>query len=213
MPKKKKSYFKGLESAMQVTGGEFNGDLILVPKNAKTHPMGSRERLGLFNTLYSLMGRSMEGETVLDAFCGSGALGIEALSRGAGKVIFIESDYEVCETTYKNVTRLGLQEYTMVNNGDATAARDFLYDIIFADPPYDDFPDDLDNLADMLRFQGYFVLSHPDNIDPETYFKRNMELLTTKTYAGCNLAFYRQRKRTSGIDAGLMVNPLEIFDR
>lgn len=191
-PKKKKSYCNGLERALHVTGGELNGSLINVPDNQSTHPMGSRERLALFNVLHSLRGAMRGDETILDAYCGSGAIGIEALSRGAATGVFIDNDWNVGEICAKNLARLNLTDCTTVADGDIAKVHGLEFDLIFVDPPYDNFPSSLENLAGMLVTGGILVLSHPSSIDPNRYFK-NLELLTTKSYARANLSFFHQK--------------------
>ena len=84
-----------------VTSGKYRGRRILTP-GLGTHPMGSREKLALFNMLTG----KIEGATVLDAFAGSGALGIEALSRGAFKVIFVDNSKKATEVISKNLDTL-----------------------------------------------------------------------------------------------------------
>ena len=86
MPKPRKTH-----NDIHVTGGRFNGSLLKSPEGNTTHPMGSRERLALFNVLNSLRGPMTGTETILDAYCGSGAIGIEALSRGARLGVFIDN--------------------------------------------------------------------------------------------------------------------------
>ena len=187
--KNHKSYSVGKEKDLHITGGKFNGSLIKTPNNTSTHPMGSRERLALFNVLTSLKG-PMEGyEVVLDAYCGSGALGIEALSRGARIAVFIDNDWDAGEIAQENLAKLNLEDVATVADGDIAKVHGLAFDLIFADPPYDNFPSSLENLAEMLNEGGFLILSHPSSVEPEKFFK-SLKLQTTKSYARANLSFY-----------------------
>lgn len=184
MPKPRK-----IHNDIHVTGGRFNGSLLKSPEGNTTHPMGSRERLALFNVLNSLRGPMAGTETILDAYCGSGAIGIEALSRGARMGVFIDNDWDAGEICADNLAKLGIEDIATVADGDIARVHGLEFDLIFADPPYDNFPSSLENLADMLNPDGILVLSHPDSIDPTKYFK-DLKLLTTKSYASAHLSFY-----------------------
>ena len=151
--------------------------------------MGSRERLALFNTLNSLRGPMRGDERVLDAYCGSGVLGIEALSRGAISCVFADKNPDAGKTTADNLAKLDLENSATIAKGDVAKMHGLSFDLIFADPPYDDFPNSLDNLADMLEPGGVLILSHPDSVEPKNYFK-DLKLLATKSHAAANLSFF-----------------------
>ena len=80
-------------TSLRVTGGELKNKEIKSPEDKHTHPMGSRERLALMN----IIGPEVKNAEILDAFSGTGAIGIEALSRGASHVIFVEKNHKVAE--------------------------------------------------------------------------------------------------------------------
>ena len=89
---------------MQIISGIYKNKKILSPLDSRTHPMGSREKLALFNSLTSLLpNNSFIGLSVLDVFAGTGALGLEALSRGAKNVIFVEKSREIAKILAKNI--------------------------------------------------------------------------------------------------------------
>lgn len=106
----------------------------------KVRPTSDRIREAIFNALFSLGG--VESNLVLDAFAGSGALGLEALSRGAAHAVFMEQDPEVIQTLRANIDALGFAARSTVMEGDAlrlleNGAHDSkAYDIAFCDPPY-----------------------------------------------------------------------------
>ena len=93
-----------MNNFVRITSGKFRGRKATTP-GEETHPMGERERLALFNMISDYL----PGATVLDAFAGSGALGIEALSRGASEVTFIDANKKATECIRGNLASLGLE--------------------------------------------------------------------------------------------------------
>lgn len=126
---------------MRVIAGRFGGRRLMAPRGSGTRPTADRVREALF----SMLG-PVEGVNVLDLFAGTGALGIEALSRGAAAVVFVERDRDALAALNDNLAALGLQEeggaQVQVRSRDALAAlADALacretYDLVFLDPPY-----------------------------------------------------------------------------
>ena len=124
----------GKVTDLRITSGTLRGQKILTPKLTVTHPMGSRERLAIMNSLSS----HLEGKVVLDVFAGTGALGFEALSRGAKHVSFIENHREVAKLIRQNAENLGVSDQVRIFAKKAeTLTFDDRFDIVFADPPYD----------------------------------------------------------------------------
>ena len=129
---------------MRVVAGELGGRRLEVPEGETTRPTSDRVREAVFNSLYSL--DVIDGAEVLDAFAGSGALGIEALSRGAARATFVESDRDALAALRRNVAGLGLDGRATVVPGDGVAvvqAAHDRYDLVLLDPPYtfEDWPD------------------------------------------------------------------------
>jgi 16S rRNA (guanine966-N2)-methyltransferase len=123
---------------MRVIAGRLGGRRLQAPKGRVTRPTSDRVREALFAMLGELHGAS-----VLDLFAGSGALGIEALSRGADRAVFVERDKSVARVLHANLAALGLEPQAVeVRRCDAHAAlrsartRKETYDLIFIDPPY-----------------------------------------------------------------------------
>jgi len=126
---------------VRVTGGEFRGRPLHVPRGHRVRPTADMVREALFN----IIGPAVADSRFLDLYAGSGAVGIEALSRGALRATFVERDHGVCRFLRRNLEGLGLgPERAMVcplpvaavlrRWGAAAAAERF--DIVFADPPY-----------------------------------------------------------------------------
>ena len=122
---------------MRIIAGDWRGRKIVAPKGDATRPTADRTRETLFNMLASRLG-SFEGLSVLDLFAGSGALGLEALSRGAAQCLFVEQEADAVKAIKSNIASLGAHSRTTVQLGSvmslgpATAA----YDLILLDPPY-----------------------------------------------------------------------------
>lgn len=126
---------------MRIVAGEFRGRTIESPSGEGTRPTADRVREALFSSLYSLRG-GFEGAIVLDAFAGSGALGLEALSRGAESAVFFEQDARAAATLKRNVAackvdggRAQVIQRDVVKSPPTGPSRPF--DLVFLDPPYD----------------------------------------------------------------------------
>ena len=122
---------------MRVVAGEFRGRRINAPLGKKTRPTTDKAREATFNALGSL--GVVVGARVVDAFAGSGALGIEALSRGAEHCTFIERDREALEVLGENLETLGLTDRSTVVRGDAMTNIGLVRNasLVLADPPYE----------------------------------------------------------------------------
>lgn len=122
---------------MRVVAGEWRGRKLLAPKNDATRPTASRTRETLFSMIASRVG-SFEGLSVADLFAGSGALGIETLSRGAAHCLFAEQDRDALDALHKNLAALGAGSRSEVRAGSVLAlgpARRS-YDLLLVDAPY-----------------------------------------------------------------------------
>lgn len=145
---------------MRVIGGTARGRRLRAPRTAAVRPTADRVREAIFDVLGAL--DAVEGAAVCDLFAGSGALGIEALSRGAASVVFVESDRLALETLRGNLETTGFatEPGVRVVRGDALAylaARPAPVDLLFADPPY--AFDEWDRLLGLVR-AGLVVAEH-----------------------------------------------------
>ncbi len=123
---------------MRIIAGEWRGRRLAAPKGEQTRPTADRARETLFAMLTSRLG-TFEGLQVADLFAGSGALGLEALSRGAAHCLFVEQDRAAVDVIRANVAALGAQGRARVEAGSVMALRAATrpLDLILADPPYD----------------------------------------------------------------------------
>lgn len=125
---------------MRIVGGRFKGRPLKSPSSNATRPTSDRLREALFNVLAHAYGDAADGAKVLDLFAGTGALGLEALSRGAKFALFVDDATEPRSVIRANVEALGLGGVTGISRRDATklgvAAAGERYDLVFCDPPY-----------------------------------------------------------------------------
>lgn len=125
---------------MRIIAGEFKGRVLRAPKGSNTRPTTDRVREALFSALSSARG-GLEGAVVLDAFAGSGALSLEALSRGAARAHLFERDRAALDALNGNVRALGLSpNRARVHRGDVFKDAPLRirppFDVVFLDPPY-----------------------------------------------------------------------------
>ncbi len=122
---------------MRIIAGEWRGRKLIAPKGEATRPTADRARETLFNMLTSRLG-SFEGLRAADLFAGSGALGLEALSRGAAHCLFVEQDRAAIDVIRANIASLDARARTQVEAGSVMGLRASAqpYDLILADPPY-----------------------------------------------------------------------------
>jgi 16S rRNA (guanine966-N2)-methyltransferase len=144
----------------RVIAGTAGGRRLAVPPGNGTRPTSDRAREGLFSTWESLDG-PMAGARVLDLYGGSGAVGLEALSRGAAHVLLVEADARAARTIRDNVRAVGLPGAEVrVGKAEQTAASPAPgdpYDIVFLDPPYAVTDLDLREILLTLRGQGWLA--------------------------------------------------------
>jgi 16S rRNA (guanine966-N2)-methyltransferase len=143
----------------RVIAGSAGGRRIAVPQGRGTRPTSDRAREGLFSTVGSLLG-ALDGARVLDLYAGSGAVGLEALSRGAAHASLVESDAKAARTIKANVAELGLLGAVVV--GDrvekvVAGACSEPYDFVFADPPYAVTDEAVREVLERLRDNGWLA--------------------------------------------------------
>lgn len=174
---------------MRVIAGRLGGRIFDSPHGHRTHPMSEKARGAIFNALGDI-----DGLTVLDAYSGSGALAIEAVSRGAASALAIDVDKEAINAIKRNVTALGLSDDVIIRRQNIStwsrgneAAK---FDLVFADPPYDDIKlKDIELIASHVRSGGIFVLSWPGNLDAPSL--QGLERVLEKPLGDIHLYFYR----------------------
>ena len=175
---------------MRIVAGELKGRQFDSPHGHRTHPMSDKARGALFSALGDIVGL-----TVLDAFAGSGALAIEAISQGASRATAIDIDKKAVATIDANLQKLQLQEQIKVIRANASGwsdnNSDKQFDLVFCDPPYDQLQLKLlQKLARHASPDGLYILSWPGNLEVPAF--QGLEHLKTKSYGDNQLAFYRR---------------------
>jgi len=134
---------------VRIVAGEFGGRRLAIPKDARVRPTADRVR----EAWMSILGDVLRGARVLDLYAGSGALGLEALSRGAASAGFVELNPPSLQALEANIAALGVAGRATVHRSDAIRFVERLgpgaYDVAFADPPYG--RDDADRLVSLFR--------------------------------------------------------------
>jgi 16S rRNA (guanine966-N2)-methyltransferase len=125
---------------MRITGGRFGGRVLKAPASRAIRPSADRLRESLFNVLAHRLGDLIKGADVIDLFAGTGALGFEALSRGAASALFVDNGTEARALLRANVEALGVAAVTRIFRRDATrlgeAPEPGRFRLAFLDPPY-----------------------------------------------------------------------------
>jgi 16S rRNA (guanine966-N2)-methyltransferase len=185
---------------MRIIAGTRKGHTIFAPKGLDTRPTSDRVRENVFNIVTPWV----EGARVLDLYAGSGALGLEALSRGADAAVFVEADPDAVRAIERNLDKLGLTGARVVR-GDATtglaqetgAGRK--YDLVLADPPYSmtDFAPLSRYLPTVLAVDGLLVLETAAKVEPEL---PGLSVRTTRKYGSTRVTVFEHipRSATSG---------------
>jgi 16S rRNA (guanine966-N2)-methyltransferase len=176
---------------MRIIAGSRKGHRIDAPKGIVTRPTSDRVRENVFN----LVAPWVEGAVVLDLFAGSGAMGIEALSRGAERAVFVESHADACRAIDRNLEKLRLTGAQVVRNdaGRFLATDTRTYDLIFCDPPYDEYaalePALARYVPRLLADDGLLVLETSAKTEPELPLARR----TSRRYGAARITLlYRE---------------------
>lgn len=175
---------------MRVVSGFLGGRNFESPHGHRTHPMSEKVRGAIFGALGDI-----KGLTVLDAFAGSGALAIEAISRGAKSAVAIEVDKGAHTIIVKNIEQLGIADRIKVirafANAWSTRHQSEQFDLVFVDPPYDNIPyRDLKVMHRHVAPEGTLILSWPGKDRPVAF--EGLEPVHTKAYGDAQLVFYQK---------------------
>ena len=179
---------------MRVIAGSRKGHTIAAPPGLDTRPTSDRVRENVFNLVGPL-----DGAVVLDLFAGSGALGIEALSRGAARAVFVEHDADAVRTIERNLDKLRLTGARVVR-GDAVttlaqeAAAGRQYDLVLVDPPYGVYPDLQPaltrHLPSVLAADGLLVVETDARVEPELPLPQR----TSRKYGSVRVTLFEGRE-------------------
>jgi 16S rRNA (guanine966-N2)-methyltransferase len=192
---------------MRIIAGRFKGRTLTAPRGSSTRPTTDRVREAVFSALTSLLGSDLGGGRALDAFAGSGALGLEAFSRGVEHVAFVESSRTAASVLRRNTAALGANDSTAVVIGNvlSLAERGALPDGPFAllllDPPYtlsgSEITRMVGSLADheQLEDGALVVYEHAAGTDPE--WPQAFSTVTRKRYGSTEVDIVRYEREDS----------------
>lgn len=176
---------------MRIVAGSRKGHRISAPRGVVTRPTGDRVR----ESAFQLVG-PIEDASVLDLFAGSGAMGLEALSRGASRAVFVERDRDACRVITQNLEKLRLTGATVLHRDVLDAlreerARGRAYDLVLVDAPYEEwqrFEAPLSELLPaVLAGDGVLVVETAAKVDP----KLPLDLETTRRYGSARITVFR----------------------
>jgi 16S rRNA (guanine966-N2)-methyltransferase len=185
----------GVRRLMRVIAGEYGGRALRAPRGHRVRPTADRVK----ESLFSILGQRLEGARVLDLFAGSGALGLEALSRGASEAVFVENDPVAARVLRENIGCLGCGGRASILQAGlpgAVARISGSFDLVFLDPPYGRglACEALKALAqgDLVAGRGLVVVEHsrrdelPEQAGPFCCIDR-------RRYGETELSFYERR--------------------
>ncbi len=178
---------------MRIIAGEARGRLIEAPSGNHTRPTLDRVRENLFNMIQA----DVPGSRVLDLFAGSGALSLEALSRGASFAVLADNDRHASETQRKNIERLGFRDRTRQFRCDWHAAVGQLqkekevFDLVFLDPPYSmqGLNEVFSSLIPLTGPDSMIILEHEAGRKPEIYGR--FSVVRDRAWGFCAVTIYQ----------------------
>lgn len=175
---------------MRIIAGSHRGRRLAAPRGERTRPTSDRVREALF----SIVG-PVDGASVLDLYAGSGALGLEALSRGARRCTFVDDDREACRAIGANLASLGLTGGLVLRRDAVQAVREEAaagrrHDLVLADPPYGAWPTLEERLAALLPTvvadTGLVVVETDAAVEPQL----PLDLVTTRRYGSARISVF-----------------------
>jgi len=181
---------------MRITGGILRGRTLATVSGWVTRPTSEKIRQSIFNILMN----DVEGADVLDLFAGSGALGIEALSRGAASAVFVESGRPQAEIVKKNLASLDLTARIITRDFRSACQHlsheGYRFDLVFADPPYEQFLPEVVGRAvlqyDLLHDKGLFIMERKSG--PQVIID-GLKLLKNRKFGQTEVSFYARSQK------------------
>jgi len=187
---------------MRIVGGKFKGRALVTPDGQNTRPTSDRAREAIFNILaHAEWAPNLEGARVMDVFAGSGALGFEALSRGAGFCLFVETDEAARGAIRDNVETFGLFGTTRVHRRDATqlgarpGSQAEAFNLVFLDPPYRKGLGEkaLDALINGNWLSENAIIVFERAADEDDFVTDMWQKINAKTYGAAQVLFLQQK--------------------
>lgn len=187
---------------MRIVGGKFKGRALVTPNGQNTRPTSDRAREAIFNILaHADWAPNLEGARVMDVFAGSGALGFEAMSRGAAFCLFVETDEAARGAIRDNVETFGLFGTTRVHRRDATqlgarpGSQAEAFNLVFLDPPYRKGLGEkaLDALVSGNWLSENAIIVFERAADEDDFVTDVWQKINVKTYSAAQVLFLKQK--------------------
>lgn len=187
---------------MRIVGGKFKGRALVTPDGQNTRPTSDRAREAIFNILaHADWAPNLEGARVMDVFAGSGALGFEAMSRGAAFCLFVETDEAARGAIRDNVETFGLFGTTRVHRRDATqlgarpGSQAEAFNLVFLDPPYRKGLGEkaLDALVSGNWLSENAIIVFERAADEDDFVTDVWQKINVKTYGAAQVLFLKQK--------------------
>lgn len=185
---------------MRVIAGAAKGTRLVAPKGKVVRPTTDRVKENIFNILVNLLG-TISGTVVLDLYAGAGSLGIEALSRGADKAVFVENYRSAINCLRKNLAQTKLAEKGQILKVQVELGLTLLnqqeqrFNLIFLDPPFTINPEELKKVLEktesILAVDGLIVLEHSPKI--REFKLKNLVLVDQRVYGDEAVSFFRRQ--------------------
>ena len=180
-----------IKTDLKIIAGQFKNSLIKSPASNLTHPMAEKIRGAIFNMLGDISGLA-----VLDAYAGSGILGIESISRGARQAILIENNIKAYNNINQVIKDLKIEDKVSlypINNLKWLKLSDQTFDIIFLDPPYDKVDiNALLILASRVNQNGVIIISVPESMVHQTMTDfKDFIFIKQKSYGSAQILFFK----------------------
>ena len=177
---------------MRIIAGKFKGLSIKTINDASTRPMMSKAREGIFNSLQN----DFDDSLVLDLFAGSGSLGIEALSRGASFVTFVDTSTDCKKIINKNLSNIDQNYIVLVLNvNEYITQSDKKFDIIFYDPPYslllNEINSDFNSIQNLMTENSKLII-HRHKSSEQFVYPEGLELYKEKKYGQSNITILKK---------------------
>lgn len=193
---------------MRIVGGDFRGRNLSTPEGRHTRPTSDRARQAIFNIVeHAEFAPNLKGARVLDLFAGSGALGLEALSRGASFCLFVDTDDEARGAIRENIEAFGLFGSTRIHRRDATklgprpGAQAEAFDIVFMDPPYHKglIEPALSGLIDDKWLRPEALVIAESGADEDINITNLWHIIDSRIYGAAKVLFLKQKILTENL--------------
>ena len=182
---------------VRIVGGEHKGRRLQAPKGRIARPTSDRAREAIFNVLAHGLAFDFSGAHVLDLFAGTGALGLEALSRGASHAAFVDANQPALDCIRQNAATMGVTAQTTIVKGDAVRWRspepENILELVFLDPPYRQglAASALGNLIEQAQIHPGTVVVVETGVQEELPLPLGLEPIDSRVYGAARVRFLR----------------------